>query len=152
MVQTLTDTALPNGAKSAPSQDSPISAGATGSVLVLLQAEALIEMALAVAVYRHLGGTWLMFAILFVVPDVSMAGYLANPRIGAALYNPGHTYIAPALLAVAGFLTATPLLYLVALIWTAHIGFDRMIGAGFKYATGFSATHLRWKAPSTSKA
>jgi len=137
-------------AQSAPSQASPTSAGATGSLLVLLQAEAFIELALAVAVYRHLGGTWLMFAVLFAVPDVSMAGYIANPRIGAALYNLGHTYIVPALLAVAGFLMATPLLYLVGLIWTAHIGADRMIGAGLKYTTAFRTTHLRWKAPSNS--
>lgn len=128
-------------------QASPTSAGATGSVLVLLQAEALIEVALAVAVYRHLGGTWLMFAVLFAVPDISMAGYIANSRIGATLYNLGHTYIVPALLAAAGFLTATPLLYLVALIWTAHIGTDRIIGAGLNYKSAFSATHLRWRAP-----
>ena len=28
------------------------------------------------------------------------------------------------------------------LIWIAHIGFDRMLGFGLKYATGFKDTHL----------
>ena len=134
----------------APARTSPAATRATGSVLVLLQMEAFLELALAVAVYRHLGGTWLMFAILFAVPDVSLAGYFANRRIGAALYNLGHTYVAPVLLAAAGFLTATPVLYLLALIWAAHIGFDRLIGAGLKYEAAFTATHLHWKAPSSS--
>lgn len=30
----------------------------------------------------------------------------------------------------------------VALIWLAHIGFDRALGYGLKYDTGFSFTHL----------
>jgi hypothetical protein len=28
------------------------------------------------------------------------------------------------------------------LIWTAHIGFDRALGIGLKYPTGFGDTHL----------
>lgn len=28
------------------------------------------------------------------------------------------------------------------LIWSAHIGFDRALGYGLKYASGFGATHL----------
>lgn len=118
---------------------------ASGSVLVLLQGEAVVEMLLAVAGYRHLGGTWLMFALLFAVPDVSMAGFLVSPRCGARLYNLGHTYVAPALLAAMGVLVAVPILPLLALIWTAHIGVDRAIGAGLKYGTGFGFTHLRSK-------
>ena len=30
----------------------------------------------------------------------------------------------------------------MALIWAAHIGFDRMLGYGLKYPTGFGDTHL----------
>ena len=30
----------------------------------------------------------------------------------------------------------------LALIWSAHIGFDRALGYGLKYDTGFSFTHL----------
>jgi hypothetical protein len=29
-----------------------------------------------------------------------------------------------------------------ALIWLAHIGFDRALGYGLKYSAGFSFTHL----------
>jgi hypothetical protein len=123
----------------------PIHPDRVGSVPVLLRAEALVELALAISAYRHVGGGWPMFAVLFLVPDISMLGYLANPRIGAHVYNLGHTYIAPTLLALAGFMTATPLLYSLALIWAAHIGFDRLLGYGLKYPAAFGATHLSWK-------
>jgi hypothetical protein len=126
----------------------PIIKGAppvTGSVAVVLRLEALVEMALAVAAYRHFGGGWPMFALLFLVPDISMAGYLANPRTGAGLYNTGHTYLAPALLALGGVVLGMPLLYSLALIWAAHIGFDRAMGYGLKYPLAFGATHLAFK-------
>jgi hypothetical protein len=30
----------------------------------------------------------------------------------------------------------------IAIIWAAHIGFDRALGYGLKYPTAFSDTHL----------
>jgi hypothetical protein len=81
--------AFPINAQSKPSEARPISAAATGSVPVLSRAEALIELALAVSAYRSVGGTWLLFALLFLAPDVTMVGYLANPRVGARVYNGG---------------------------------------------------------------
>jgi len=129
-------------ALSNPSETRPIAISATGSVLLLLRAEALIEFALAVSAYISIGGTWTLFAILFLAPDITMLGYLANPRAGARLYNAGHTYFTPALLALAGFLMASPLLYGPALVWAAHIGFDRLLGYGLKYPAAFGVTHL----------
>jgi hypothetical protein len=38
-----------------------------------------------------------------------------------------------------GFATSQPVL---ALIWVAHIGFDRLLGYGLKYASAFGHTHL----------
>ena len=37
---------------------------------------------------------------------------------------------------------AAPLTLSIAMIWLAHIGFDRALGYGLKYATGFGFTHL----------
>jgi len=55
-------------------------------------------------------------------------------------YNTVHSYAIPLALAIAlhflGKSTAIPL------IWIAHIGFDRVLGYGLKYSSGFSATHL----------
>lgn len=41
-----------------------------------------------------------------------------------------------------GWVAHAPLGVELALIWTAHIGFDRLLGFGLKYATGFKDTHL----------
>jgi hypothetical protein len=124
------------------SGNGPTAEGGADSISALLRAEGLIELAVAVAAYRYVGGPWLMFAVLFLLPDASMVGYIANPRIGARIYNLGHTYVAPALMALAGIAMAAPVLQMMALIWAAHIGFDRLLGYGLKYPSAFRATHL----------
>jgi hypothetical protein len=114
----------------------------TGAPMVLLRLEGAVVLAAASTAYARLGGDWPMFALLFLAPDVSMLGYLAGRRIGAIAYNLGHSYLLPAALAAMGVVFAQPSLWALALIWTAHIGFDRMLGYGLKYATGFGYTHL----------
>ena len=79
--------------------------------------------------------------LLFLAPDLAMLGYLRSPRFGALIYNLGHTYAAPALLALAGLALGPPA-YGLAAIWAAHIGFDRLLGYGLKLGTGFEQTHL----------
>ena len=44
-----------------------------------------------------------------------------------------------------GFAPHMPILHALALIWAAHIGFDRALGYGLKYAAGFGVTHLGFK-------
>jgi hypothetical protein len=92
--------------------------------------------------YAQMDLAWLMFAVLFLLPDVFMLGYVVNQRVGAVIYNVGHFYLSPLLLAAAGWFVAKPALYPLAIIWAAHISFDRMIGYGLKYAEGFKSTHL----------
>lgn len=95
------------------------------------------------AVYQMSDGSWLLFALLFLVPDLFMLGYLRNPKFGALVYNLGHTYLTPLVVAGIWFLASTPALLWVSLIWTAHIGFDRALGYGLKDASGFKHTHLQ---------
>ena len=70
-----------------------------------------------------------------------MIGYLRDARLGAWLYNLVHTEVLPLAVAVLGILYR-PRLVAFSLIWLAHIGFDRMLGFGLKYPTGFNETHL----------
>ena len=105
---------------------------------VLLRIEGATLLALSALLYGLNQGSWLLFVLLFLVPDVSMLGYLAGGRVGAASYNLFHTYTAPGLLAAFGLLAESPLVVSVALVWFAHIGFDRMVGFGLKYPTEFS--------------
>ena len=113
-----------------------------GALRTLLQAEGATLFALASAGYAYSGLSWWLYAALFFVPDVSFAGYLAGPRIGALAYNGLHSTLGPAVLAGLGFASGTLLLLGIAAIWAAHIGFDRMLGYGLKYATAFADTHL----------
>jgi hypothetical protein len=112
----------------------------TGSVRTWLLLESVAMAALAIVAYRHFGGSWPRFAALFLVPDLSMLGYLAGPRLGAVAYNVAHAIVGPAVLAVLG--VAAPALLPYACIWLAHVGIDRALGYGLKYPTAFGATHL----------
>jgi len=117
-------------------------AAVNGGPKYLLRAEGLTVLALAVVLYWRGGFSWILFAVLFLVPDVSMLGYLINPRIGAVCYNAVHTYLGPLLLALIALFAGVPICIAIALIWAAHIGFDRLLGYGLKYPTAFTDTHL----------
>jgi hypothetical protein len=114
----------------------------TGAPNVLLRAEAVLMLAGAVGTYFWLGGNWLLFLCLVLVPDLSMLGYLAGSRVGTAIYNGAHWYGAPLILVAAGSAGYSFLALEIGLIWIAHISFDRMIGAGLKYPMGFRFSHL----------
>jgi len=113
------------------------------SPLNLIRLEGLAVAVLAAVVYARISGAWLAFLLLFFVPDLSMLGYLAGPRAGAAIYNIVHTYLAPILLGAIGVFTERALILSLALILFAHIGIDRLLGFGLKYPSGFKDTHLQ---------
>jgi len=108
----------------------------------LLHSEGAAVFILSLFAYHGNHGSWPVFALLFLVPDVSMIGYLANTRIGAITYNAVHTYIGPLALAAYSFATVRYTMLSLSLIWIAHIGFDRMLGYGLKYPAQFKDTHL----------
>jgi Domain of unknown function (DUF4260) len=114
----------------------------TGGVLMLLRLEGLTLFAGMTLLYAVWDGSWWVYAILFLAPDLSFAGYLAGPRVGAIIYNAAHSYMAPMSLMIAGFALASPLTLSIAMIWLAHIGIDRALGYGLKYSAGFAFTHL----------
>jgi hypothetical protein len=114
----------------------------TGGIRTLLRLEGLTLFAGMTLLYAVWGGSWWIYAILFLVPDLSFAAYLAGPRPGAIVYNAAHSYMAPVALMVAGFALSLPLVLSFAMIWLAHIGVDRALGYGLKYPAGFGFTHL----------
>ncbi len=114
----------------------------SGGLRTLLRLEGLTLFAGMTLLYAVWGGSWWIYAILFLVPDLSFAAYLAGPRAGAIVYNAAHSYMAPMALMVIGLGMSSPPMRSIALIWLAHIGIDRALGYGLKYATGFGYTHL----------
>jgi hypothetical protein len=109
----------------------------------LLRLEGLALFAGALVVYFDQGFGWLLLVVLFLAPDLSFAGYLAGPRVGAWAYNSLHTTIGPIALVAVGVLADIDWCLQLALIWLAHIGLDRLLGYGLKYPTAFKDTHLQ---------
>lgn len=109
----------------------------------LLRLEGAAILAATVFLYARGHFAWWLFAVLFLSPDISMLGYLANAKVGAALYNLVHTYGSPVVLLLVGWSLTAPEVMPYGLIWLAHLGFDRMLGYGLKYPTQFRDTHLQ---------
>jgi hypothetical protein len=114
----------------------------SAGVKAILRLEGAAISAAAVALYAHAGLSWPLFALLILAPDLAMLAYLVGPRAGATAYNIVHTYALAVPLALAGYWLASPVALAIGLIWIAHIGMDRMLGYGLKYASGFRDTHL----------
>jgi hypothetical protein len=93
--------------------------------------------------FFHLQGNWILFVILILAPDLAMAGYFKDTKLGSIVYNIFHIYAWPVALIILGIVLDKMILIQLALIWTAHIGMDRMAGYGLKYPTGFKDTHLK---------
>jgi hypothetical protein len=114
----------------------------SGGLKLLLRMEGLALFAAGLAAFLYLKQSVWIFAGLFLVPDLSMAAYFAGPKLGSIVYNIFHTTIGPLLLAIYGVLFGELFAQILASVWLAHIGLDRAIGYGLKYATDFTDTHL----------
>ena len=101
-------------------------------------AAALLLLTLWAVTSTH--SSWIWFLALFLVPDLSMVGYVFGSRVGATTYNLGHLYAWPVGLLAAGLAWHAPLATTAALSWIAHIAFDNVVGYGLKLPTGFDQT------------
>lgn len=115
---------------------------AKGWPKLLLQVEGACIFGSAIWAYSRFGQSWWTFAGLLLVPDLGMAGYIANTRLGAAIYNSFHTETPPLLLLCTALARDNNAVASWSLCWLAHIGMDRMLGYGLKYGTNFGHTHL----------
>ena len=108
----------------------------------LQRLEGICLLAVSLAAWYILNGNWIILIILFLATDLSALGYLANPRIGAMLYNAFHSYPIPSVTLGYGLIFHNNILVFIGLAIFAHIGFDRSLGFGLKYVSGFRDTHL----------
>ena len=121
---------------------SPLVGSVIGWPKFVLRLEGAVLFAASIAVFAAQGRQWWLYPALLLVPDIFMLGYLRNTRLGAVVYNIGHSYPAAAIVTTLGFLAASPMTIAIGAIWFGHIGWDRMFGYGLKYATSFKHTHL----------
>jgi len=70
-------------------------------------------------------------------------GFLASPKVGAAIYNFGHLVVWPLVVFAVGWSSGKSVWEAVGIIWFAHIAMDRMLGFGLKYPGAFKDTHLQ---------
>ena len=108
----------------------------------MLRLEGFLVFSLSLLAYYKFGAGWQIFALCFLVPDLSLLGYMAGPRAGAFLYNSAHSYVAALLFLAMGVYSSEPWAISAGMIWISHIGFDRALGYGLKYEKGFRFTHL----------
>lgn len=108
----------------------------------LLKLEELFLLALALYLFDRLAYAWWLYALLFFSPDLSIAGYLAGPRLGAIVYNFFHHKALAIGLYIIGLFLGQTALQLVGLILLGHSSFDRFFGYGLKYPDSFHSTHL----------
>jgi hypothetical protein len=108
----------------------------------ILKLEELFMLAFALFLFSGLNASWGLFALLFFAPDLSMIGYLINPRLGAWTYNLVHHKGLGITLYVLGSLLTVPWLTFTGILLFAHSSFDRIFGYGLKHEDAFHNTHL----------
>jgi len=113
-----------------------------GTPRAILRLEGAALALSAVFFFWHSHGSWLLFAVLILAPDLSFFAYLISPPIGAIAYNLVHSTIGPLVLLAAAVWFGCPRGESIALIWLTHVGIDRALGYGLKYQTAFGDTHL----------
>ncbi len=108
----------------------------------LLKIEELFLFVLSLFLFAGLDYSWGWYALLFFAPDLSMLGYLANPRSGAWTYNLIHHKGVAVALYILGSLLTVPWLMFAGTILLGHSSLDRVLGYGLKHEDAFQNTHL----------
>ncbi|QHW00221.1 DUF4260 domain-containing protein [Spirosoma endbachense] len=116
----------------------------------LITIEEVAQFALSIFLFSKLPFVWWVYPALLLLPDVSMLGYLMNAKVGAFSYNLFHHKALAIAVGVAGFVLQNNELTLAGILLFGHSSMDRMIGAGLKYTTGFTNTHLSEAAAPTT--
>ncbi len=120
----------------------------TGAVVewprIWLRLEGLAAFIAGSWVFLALGGGIVWLVILLVLVDLSMAGYLIGSHPGAILYNVAHNWFTALVVIGLGAAVNAEGLVAFGFVLVAHVGLDRLLGFGLKYAPSFSDTHLGW--------
>ncbi|UUV22443.1 DUF4260 domain-containing protein [Paenimyroides aestuarii] len=110
----------------------------------ILKGEELAQFALSIFLFSQLEFSWWLFPACLLLPDISMFGYLINPRTGAFVYNLFHHKLIAITLLIIGFWFNQPAVSLAGIVLFGHSAMDRMFGYGLKFDDHFKHTHLGW--------
>ncbi len=109
---------------------------------ITLKIEELAQFILGIIVFSTLIYDWWLFPLLLFLPDISMLGYLVNPKVGAISYNLFHHKAVAIAIALFGMYNVDFLIALIGVILFSHASFDRIFGYGLEYPDSFKNTHL----------
>ncbi len=113
-------------------------------VKAILHLEGAVFLAASIWYYFfQVDGGWVLFAVLILAPDLSMIGFVKDTRLGSITYNLMHNYVLAVAAIVIGVATDTNMVTLLGLILSAHVGMDRSLAYGLKYASDFKDTHMQ---------
>lgn len=110
----------------------------------LLKLEEVGQFLLSIFLFSQLDYSWWVFPACLLLPDLSMLGYVANPQIGAGLYNFFHHKFVAIVVLILGYWLDSQALSLSGIILFGHSAMDRALGYGLKFSDDFKHTHLGW--------
>ncbi len=108
----------------------------------VLKLEEVFMFGLSIFLFSRLDYAWWWYPVLILAPDLSMVGYLMNPRVGSITYNFIHHKALGIGVFVLGVILTSQPLQLTGLILFGHSSMDRSLGYGLKYPDSFQNTHL----------
>ena len=112
--------------------------------IIKLEEAGQLALAIAGLYYQPIQFSWWMWPIIFLLPDIGMIGYTANPEVGAVIYNLVHHKLVALIMLGIGWHFQLPYITLTGLVLYGHSSMDRMFGYGLKYFDAFKHTHLGW--------
>ena len=111
---------------------------------MILRLEGVVILICSIIILIYLKSNWILNIVVFLLIDISLLGYLSNPKLGATIFNIGHTLSLPIILLIIGILINSSISIQIGIIWVAHIGYDKMKGFGLKYPDSFDSSHLNY--------
>lgn len=112
--------------------------------ILMFEEAAMFAFCLAALYVQPLSFSWWLWPLLFLLPDVSMIGYVINAATGALTYNVLHHKGTAVVILLAGYYIGHPYLILCGWILLGHSSMDRVFGYGLKHTDHFKHTHLGW--------
>lgn len=98
----------------------------------LIRLEEIALVVLSLYLFLELDFAWWWFPLLFFVPDVSLIGYLFNPKAGAFTYNFIHHKALAVSLYLLGAVMQLHALELAGVVMFGHSSLDRVLGFGLQ--------------------
>jgi hypothetical protein len=108
----------------------------------LLKSEEVLIFALSLYVFHLFHFSWTWYFVFILMPDLSMLGYLINPRIGAHAYNFVHHKGLAVIVFITGMYLMNRELQFAGITLFSHSSMDRVFGYGLKFSDDFKNTHL----------